>query len=131
LAAAVAAARVAASGATPGNPDAAVTPADAAAAARRGGTMVDNPEFATVDQPLFGHLFALNLQTRDVKRYNSQRTPPVAMPVDSNGTAFCLTYHVKGRCNTGCGYAVDHVAHTALQNQLLSTWCTANYRIRD
>ena len=40
------------------------------------------------------------------------------MPMDSNGTPFCLTYHIKGWCNMECSYAVNHIAHTSLQNLL-------------
>jgi hypothetical protein len=93
----------------------------------RSGTLVENPEFASIDKPVFEALYALNLQTRDVKRYNARQVPPVPMPLDSNGTHFCLTYHIKGRCNTGCSYAMDHVPHTSLQNQLLLTWFQAHY----
>jgi hypothetical protein len=112
-------------------PSAGTPSAPALPGGTRSGTLVENPEFASVDKPVFEALYALNLQTRDVKRYNARQVPPVSMPSDSNGTPFCLTYHIKGRCNTGCSYVVDHVPHTLLQNQLLLMWCQAHYRSRD
>ena len=42
-------------------------------------------------------------------------------PVDPNCKA-CLAFNIKGMCNTGCGNAADHVAHTQEQDLPLWGW---------
>ena len=44
-----------------------------------------------------------------------------ASPVKPNYKA-CPAFHIKGMCNTGCGNAADHVAHTREQDLLLWGW---------
>ena len=44
-----------------------------------------------------------------------------ASPVEPNCKA-CPPFHIKGMCNTGCGKAVDHVAHTQEQDLPLWGW---------
>ena len=34
----------------------------------------------------------------------------------------CPAFHIKGMCNTGCGNAADHVAHTREQDLPLWGW---------
>jgi hypothetical protein len=40
----------------------------------------------------------------------------------------CLSYHVKGMCNTACGWAFDHNPLTPEKKQELLAWCTAHFR---
>ena len=40
----------------------------------------------------------------------------------------CLSFHIKGMCNTGCSRADDHAAHTPEQDQSLVTWCDEHYK---
>ena len=49
------------------------------------------------------------------------------LPSNRDGTQMCLSYHVKGRCNTGCGRVGDHRKHTADEDNSLNAWCTQNY----
>ena len=42
-----------------------------------------------------------------------------ASPVEPECKA-CPAFHIKGMCNTGCGNAANHVAHT--QEQDLPNW---------
>ena len=44
-----------------------------------------------------------------------------ALPVDPNCKA-CPAFHTKGMCNTGCGNAADHVAHTREKDVPLWGW---------
>ena len=44
-----------------------------------------------------------------------------ALPVKPNYKA-CPVFHIKGMCNTGCGNAADHVAHTREQDLPFWGW---------
>ena len=57
---------------------------------------------------LFQNMGAMRLITRK-SSLTGVNLP--ASPVDPNCKAF-PTFHIKGMCNTGCGNAADHVAHT-------------------
>lgn len=49
------------------------------------------------------------------------------LPNNGSGTQMCLSYHIKGKCNTGCGRIGDHRQHTTEEDDSLNTWCTQNY----
>ena len=49
------------------------------------------------------------------------------LPCNGDGTHMCLSYHVKGKCNMGCGCVTDHRQCTAEEDNALNVWCTANY----
>ena len=40
----------------------------------------------------------------------------------------CLSFHVKGICNTCCSRAADHLLHTPEQDANLVNWCTKHYK---
>ena len=44
-----------------------------------------------------------------------------ASPVNPKCKA-CPAFHIKGMCNTGCGNATNHVAHTQEQDLPLWGW---------
>jgi len=46
-----------------------------------------------------------------------------ALPNHPDGCPICLTYHIKGMCNTNCAQTHDHVAWTPAENQALLAWC--------
>jgi hypothetical protein len=35
----------------------------------------------------------------------------------------CVSYHVKGICNSRCGRKGDHRAHSATESKSLLDWC--------
>jgi hypothetical protein len=72
---------------------------------------------------------------RDLLDKNTANPPPLS----SNDTPqnrgrfpntplrMCLSYHVKGMCNTRCGRAGDHSPLTTEKRQELITWCAAHW----
>ena len=42
-------------------------------------------------------------------------------PVEPNCKS-CPVFHIKGMCNTGCGNAADHIAHTWEQDLPHCRW---------
>ena len=42
--------------------------------------------------------------------------------------AYCLSYHIKGVCNSGCGSSSDHAAHTAAEDDEMVQWCKSHYK---
>ena len=74
---------------------------------------------------LFRHVGAMRLITRKTSLAGVDLP---ALPVEPNCKA-CPAFHIKGMCNTVCGNAADHVAHT--QEQDLPLWGWAIREISD
>lgn len=84
--------------------------------------VVRNTEWKSIFEPYK----AQNISTRPLKEALAARN--VAWPRVGNRDA-CLTWHVKGMCNSRCGYAADHAPHTEAEDAALASWCAANYRL--
>ena len=70
----------------------------------------------------------MNIPTRALKeRLRAARVPWPTMPQGHN---FCLTYHIKGVCNTRCGNTADYIPHTVEEDAQQIAWCDLNYNIR-
>jgi hypothetical protein len=41
----------------------------------------------------------------------------------------CISYHVKGMCNTRCGRATDHCSHNAAETGRLLALCLSAFAI--
>ena len=46
-----------------------------------------------------------------------------ALPKNAQKLDMCVSYHVKGICNTRCGRKADHRAHNATETKALLDWC--------
>jgi hypothetical protein len=46
-----------------------------------------------------------------------------AFPVNDKHGDMCISYHVKGVCNTNCGRHSDHSPHSAAETSRLLSWC--------
>jgi hypothetical protein len=46
-----------------------------------------------------------------------------AFPKNNKGVDMCVSYHVKGVCNSNCGRASDHGLHSQEETTRLSKWC--------
>jgi hypothetical protein len=67
----------------------------------------------------------MNLRVRDVlQRAGSTNR----VPNNSNGVEMCMSYHLKGMCNTNCSRRGDHRDHTPAEDQALLGWCQQHYR---
>ena len=51
-----------------------------------------------------------------------------ALPKNAQGLDMCVSYHVKGLCNTRCGRSADHRAHNAAETKDLLAWCVAAFQ---
>lgn len=49
------------------------------------------------------------------------------LPKNDAGNDMCISYHVKGICNTGCGRQADHQAHKDGETARLASWCQAAF----
>jgi hypothetical protein len=45
------------------------------------------------------------------------------LPKNAQNQVMCISYHVKGICNSRCGRKVDHRKHNAAETQSLVDWC--------
>ena len=66
----------------------------------------------------------LALRIRDVLR---RAGPTNRVPNNASGTEMCLSYHIKGMCNTNCARRGDHRDHTPDEDQALHGWCQRHY----
>lgn len=57
----------------------------------------------------------------------STHDSPAACGGSPNPIRVCLSYHIKGMCNTRCGRAADHHPLTVEKCQELLAWCVAHY----
>lgn len=49
------------------------------------------------------------------------------VPKNNNGIEMCITYDIKGMCNTNCSLHGDHREHTALEDHMLHERCNIHY----
>ena len=66
----------------------------------------------------------MSLRIRDVlqRAGTTNRVPP-----NATGTEMCLSYHIKGMCNTNCARRGDHRDHAPDEDQTLQQWCQQHY----
>ena len=69
----------------------------------------------------------MGLATKAVKQ--RCRDNNIAWPKNSRNQRFCLSFHIKGMCNTRCGNATDHHQHTPEEDANLIAWCTEHYKV--
>jgi len=67
----------------------------------------------------------MQLRVRDVLQRAGPQNP---VPTNSGGTDMCLSYHLKGLCNTSCARRPDHRDHTPAEDAALLAWCQVHYR---
>jgi hypothetical protein len=75
--------------------------------------------------PSFQRFVDMNLRVRDVMVRAGAAN---RVPTNSNGIEMCLSYHIKGMCNTNCARNGDHKEHTAAEDQAILRWCEAHYK---
>jgi hypothetical protein len=75
--------------------------------------------------PSFQRFVDMNLRVRDVMVRAGKDN---RVPTNSNGVEICLSYHLKGMCNTNCARSGDHKEHSAAEDQAILRWCEAHYR---
>jgi hypothetical protein len=75
--------------------------------------------------PVFQKFVNMNLRVRDVL----QRAGPTnRVPTNNDGTQMCLSYHMKGVCNSNCSRHQDHKEHQPAEDQAIVSWCERNYK---
>jgi hypothetical protein len=66
-----------------------------------------------------------NLRVRDVL----QRAGPTnRIPTNAEGIEMCLSYHLKGVCNTNCSRNGDHKDHSTEEDAKIVRWCDTHYK---
>jgi hypothetical protein len=50
-----------------------------------------------------------------------------ALPANDRNVNMCISYHVKGVCNTNCGRNSDHSPHNSAETNRLVVWCQAAF----
>jgi hypothetical protein len=80
-------------------------------------TVVQNMAY---DDALLPYL-ATGKRVRDVIKAALERGHPI--PKTMGGKEMCISYHVKGVCNTNCSRKADHRTHTTTKTGKLVTWC--------
>jgi hypothetical protein len=75
--------------------------------------------------PSFQRFVDMNLRVRDVLVRAGKDN---RVPTNSAGMEMCLSYHLKGMCNTICARNSDHKDHTAAEDQALLRWCNTHYK---
>lgn len=67
----------------------------------------------------------LPVRVKDVlERAGAQNRPPE----NATGVEMCLSYHIKGMCNTACRRRGDHRDHTPAEDESLLGWCRQHYK---
>ena len=76
--------------------------------------------------PRFDPIRALGIPARTIKQRITQGQIPA--PRDANGQQRCLSWTLRGFCNTRCGQAADHREdHTDQEQADFLAWCTEHY----
>jgi hypothetical protein len=75
--------------------------------------------------PAFQKFVDVNLRVRDVLQ---RAGPSNRVPNNSGGVEMCLSYHMKGVCNSNCARHLDHKEHQPAEDQSIVSWCERNYK---
>jgi hypothetical protein len=51
------------------------------------------------------------------------------LPKNDSGSDMCVSYHVKGICNSDCGRKSDHKPHSEGETTQLVNWSTAAFEL--
>ena len=87
-------------------------------------SMVRNGQYDTRFEPIRARA---GVRAPNVRR-RCQRDN-IALPVNANNHPRCLSYHIRGICNAGCGSAEDHRHnHTAAEQDTLFAWAQEHWK---
>jgi hypothetical protein len=75
--------------------------------------------------PAFQKFLDMNLRVRDVLH---RAGPLHRVPNNNDGVEMCLSYHLKGVCNSNCSRHQDHKEHQPAEDQKFIRWCEAHYK---
>jgi hypothetical protein len=75
--------------------------------------------------PAFQKFVDMNLRVRDVLQ---KAGPTNRVPNNNGGIEMCLSYHLKGVCNSNCSRNGDHKEHQPAEDQAIIRWCDAHYK---
>lgn len=78
------------------------------------------------DATRFGTFNAMGLRHPDFRKRLSESK--VAIPKNARGDTMCLSYHVKGGCNSQCRFVSGHGKLTDAEAKELQDWCTLHYK---
>jgi hypothetical protein len=67
----------------------------------------------------------MNLRVRDVL---VRAGPANRIPTNHAGVEMCLSYHLKGMCNSNCARSGDHKEHQPAEDQAIVRWCELHYK---
>jgi hypothetical protein len=73
----------------------------------------------------FQRFVDMNLRVRDVLQ---RAGPSHRVPSNNDGVEMCLSYHMKGVCNSNCSRSRDHKEHQASEDQSIVRWCETHYK---
>ena len=101
------------------------------------GAAAPTPGLGTVGVPFRNDAFDSRFRTWcDMTGVNAgavrrrAQTNNIDLPKLANGKERCISFHVRGTCNTKCGRAYDHIhGHSEAEQQALATWCGAHWRL--
>jgi hypothetical protein len=68
---------------------------------------------------------ALGKRVRDVMK--AATTARHAFPKNNQGVNMCVSYHVKGVCNSNCGRSLDHITHSDDETARFVEWCQLGF----
>jgi hypothetical protein len=75
--------------------------------------------------PAFQKFVDMNLRVRDVLQ---KAGPNNRVPNNNGGVEMCLSYHLKGVCNSNCSRHGDHREHQPSEDQAIIRWCDTHYK---
>jgi hypothetical protein len=77
----------------------------------------------------YNEVFTPYRQTGDRERDDIRRAAAAGqtVPQSDAGQPMCISYHVKGICNSRCGRSAGHTAHNAAESARLSAWCASAF----
>jgi hypothetical protein len=75
--------------------------------------------------PAFQKFLDMNLRVRDVLQ---RAGPSHRVPNNNDGVEMCLSYHMKGVCNSNCSRHLDHKDHQPAEDIAIVNWCERNYK---
>jgi hypothetical protein len=76
---------------------------------------------------LFAPYRATGKRVREVMRAANEAGNPI--PKSDSGSDICVSYHVKGICNSNCGRKLDHKPHSEGETTRLVSWCAAAFEL--
>jgi hypothetical protein len=99
------------------------TPRTPAATNNRGNEVVNPSPHAD-----FGQFTAVTRLLKDILTDSATAGHRLPHTLHTPAITYCLSWHLRKKCNDTCNRVADHITHSAADRTALKSWCVQHFR---